>query len=296
MSDRELRAPDTDQTQLSLFQSSPSPLPLSAYLASALTGLNEQERENIFSISELISEICSKQDIALFEPRKSTDPVLHSNVLSSDVYTNDKSHVLESDLLIHLCHHPSTGSGEELEFARSALLPIILVAPDKVKVSRMVLGIPSLLMEVNYRSFDDLQSKLENVLFDIRPLLEERKLSFTNYKVNVVGQKILEIRQTQNLTRAEVAKASHKMTERRIAEIESKSDLESNPSLVELREIATILKTTVSEIVEPNFVQQVYIQLKAWTEGREAARTTVSEDDHKKLLRALLHRIADNIK
>lgn len=289
------RRHNADANQMSLFQASPSPLPLKAYLACALTGLNEKERENIFGISDLIADICKKQRIELFEPRKSTDPVLHANVSPDDVYVNDKSRVLDSDLLIHLCHHPSTGAGEELEFARSALLPIILITPDKVKISRMILGIPSLMMEINYTSFDNLQGQLDNALFDIRPLLEERKIAFANYKINVVGQKIFEIRQSQKLTRGEVAAASHKITEKRISEIESKGDLESNPSLVELREIATILKTTVSEIVEPNFTQQVYIQLKAWTEGREAARNTISEDDHKKLLRALLHRMADNL-
>lgn len=281
--------------QLSLFQSSPTPLPLNAYLACALTGLEDQARQTIFKISDLIAEICEDNNIDLYQPRKSTDPVEHKDISAIDVYQNDKARVLASDLLVHLCHYPSTGAGAELEFARAALLPILLVSPNDIQISRMVLGIPSLQIEIRYDSFDSLQSQLQNALFDLLPLLEARKLAFSKYKVNLVGNKILEIRQKQNLTRSEVSQASNNLTEGRISEIETKCDLESNPSLVELREIATILKTTVSEVVEPNFARQVLIELKAWTEGREAARDFISADDQKKMLKALLHRMADNL-
>jgi transcriptional regulator with XRE-family HTH domain len=282
-------------TEISVPRASPSPLPLKAYLACALTGLDDVERSNIFAISDLVAEVCAAYGVDLFEPRKHTDPVLHAGVTPFEVYSQDKLHVHEADLLVHLCHHPSTGSGEELEFARAALIPIILVTPTTVKVSRMILGIPSLLLEVNYKDPDDLQTQLGSALLEFRPVIEERKLAFSNYRANVVGQKMIELRQRQGLTRADVANASHKITETRLSEIESSHDLDSNPSLVELREIATILKTTVSELVEPNFAEQVFSQIKAWTEGRQAARGYVSESDQKKMLKALLHRLADNI-
>jgi transcriptional regulator with XRE-family HTH domain len=283
--------------QLSLFQSTPSPLPLSAYLACALTGLKEDQRNYLFKISDVISESCEKVGIELYQPRHSTDPIKHSDVTPSQVYDNDKKEVvLKSDLLIHLADHPSTGVGEELELARAALLPMLLIYPAHVKVSRMVLGIPSLMVHIAYKTIDDLQSQLANCLFDLRPILEERKLAFANYRINVVGQKILEARHGAELTREEVAAASNKIfTEGRLAGIEEQTDLESNPSLVELRVIATILKTTVSELVEPNLAQQVFVQLKAWTEGREAARTFISKDDQTRLVKAMLYRMADKL-
>jgi hypothetical protein len=85
------------------------------------------------------------------------------------------------------------------------------------------------------------------------------------------------------------------MSAERLASIEEKNDLESNPSLMELREIATMLKTTVSEIVEPNLVLQIFQQLKHWTEGREAARTFISDADRRRIIRALLIRMADSL-
>jgi transcriptional regulator with XRE-family HTH domain len=287
-------SPQADENQLSLFHPSPSPLPLKAYLACALSNVAETERQLLFKISEIVSEICKDAGIELYEPRQHTDPKLHAEASSTSVYETDTSRVLNSDLLIHLCHQPSTGAGEELEIARAALLPIILIYPDHLKVSRMILGIPSLIIQIAYKEIDDLQADLTSALFDFRPLFEERKLAFSNYKVNVVGDKVREIRQKAQLTREEVVSAtSQRITLDRLRMIEENTDLESNPSLLELRELATILKTTVSEIVEPNLLQQVFIALKNWTEGREAARTFISAEDQRKIVKAMMHRMAD---
>jgi transcriptional regulator with XRE-family HTH domain len=259
-----------------------------------LSNVTDAERQLLYQLSDIVSEVCKDADIELYQPRHHTDPKLHADVSSTEVYEKDTNRVLNSDILIHLCHHPSTGAGEELELARAALVPIILIYPDHLKVSRMILGIPSLIIEIVYKDIDDLQSELTNALFDFRPLFEERKLAFSNYKVNVIGDKIREIRQKAQLTREEVVKAtSQKFTVDRLRVIEEKTDLESNPSLLELRELATILKTTVSEIVEPNLLQQVFIALKNWTEGREAARTFISAEDQRRIIKAMMHRMAD---
>ena len=69
----------------------------------------------------------------------------------------------------------------------------------------------------------------------------------------------------------------------------------SNPNLIELREVATILKTTVSELIEPNIWQQVFIELKNWQEGKAAARTFISPADQKKIIKGILYRMADQI-
>jgi transcriptional regulator with XRE-family HTH domain len=279
--------------QLALFSPSPAPLPLNAYLACALTGLTEVERSNIFRISDIISNVCNENGIVLYQPRHATDPKLHVGVSASAVYEQDKGHVLESDVIIHLGHHPSTGAGEELEFARSALLPIILVYPDTTKISRMILGIPSLIIQIAYKNIDDLVVQFTHSLLTFRTVFEERKLAFSSYRVNLIGEKIRQIRQNAQLTRKQIAEASGKFTEDRLTAIEELSDLDSNPSLLELREIATILKTTVSEIVEPNLAQQLFAALKNWTEGREAARTFISADDQRRILKSMMYRMAD---
>jgi transcriptional regulator with XRE-family HTH domain len=287
--------PAAEHRPVSLLETTPAPLPLNAYLASALTGLNDSERNLIFGISDLVSQVCEEHGIGLYEPRKRTDPVLHADVSAPDVYAWDKQSVLQSDLLVHLCHHPSTGAGEELEFAQAALLPIILIHPADLKVSRMVLGIPSLVLKVAYKTVEDLQAELNEVLFNFRPLLEERKLARSQYDKIIVGEKVRELRERLGLTRAEIAKSSPHLTEEVQKNIEEKTDRQSNPSLAVLREIATVLKTTVSELVEPDFNQRVLVMLNAWVADRAAARSSISKGDRNKAIRAVLRRLADSL-
>jgi len=276
-------------------ESTPAPLPLGAYLTCALTGLSENERKVIFGISDLVAEVCKENNIELYEPRKRIDPVLHMDVTAPDVYSRDKHSVLNSDLLIHLCHKPSTGAGEELEFAQAALLPIILIYPDVLKGSRMILGIPSLVLHIAYKTVEDLHAQMNEALFGFRPLLEERKLALAKYDVNVVGEKIRELREKLRLTRNEVARASKHLTEEVLKQLEEKTDRDSNPSLIQLREIATVLKTTVSDLVEPDFNQRVLVMLNTWISDRAAARNTISRNDRNKAIKAILRRLADSM-
>jgi transcriptional regulator with XRE-family HTH domain len=287
--------PNADQHLPSLQETTPAPLPLNAYLASALTGLSEDQRRVVFGISDLISDVCEKNGLSLYQPRKKTDPVLHAEVSASEVYAWDKQTVLNSDLLIHLCHHPSTGAGEELEFAHAALLPILLVYPADLKVSRMVLGIPSLVIHIAYNNVEDLHAQVSDILFNFRPLLEERKLALARYDVNIVGEKVRELRERLGLTRNDVASSSKYVTETILKNIEEKTDRDSNPSLIQLREIATVLKTTVSELVEPDFNQRVLVMLNAWVSDRAAARNTISKNDRNKAVKAILRRLADSM-
>ena len=99
----------------------PRVLPLNAYLASALTGLEPTQKSLINHLSDMVNVVCRSVDINLYEPRKKTDPVHNAEVPNTDVFRIDKERVVASDLLIHLCHFPSAGSGEELSFAHDAL-------------------------------------------------------------------------------------------------------------------------------------------------------------------------------
>ncbi len=74
--------------------------PLTAYLASALTGLRGAERQLVFQLSDAVSMVCQDLGIDLYEPRKKTDPVHHPEVADSEVFHVDRERVLRSDLLI----------------------------------------------------------------------------------------------------------------------------------------------------------------------------------------------------
>src|SRR5947209_2300618 len=140
------------RSQIALLRSHPSPLSLDAYLASALTGLTEEQRDTIFSLSDLVASVCEAHQIKLYGPRKDgTGPKTNPSAKDSDVFKVDRERVLISDLLIHLCHFPGIGAGEPT-FAYSALIPIILIAHNDNRVNRMMTGIPSLKFKLIYHT------------------------------------------------------------------------------------------------------------------------------------------------
>lgn len=228
---------------------------LDAYLACALTGLDSQQYQYISLLSDTINSICAAQGIELYEPRKVTDPSHHPEVDASDVFRIDRDRVVTSDLLVVLSHHPSFGAGQELDFAYNAMVPIIVIVPSDRKLSRMVSGIPGLVIQISYTEPEQLRGELARQLELIRPLLVQRKLQFAKHDVNIVGDRIRRARESAGLTRAELAAASTPeapITEGLLAHWEEASDRESNLSLIQLREIAVLLNVTVAELVEPN--------------------------------------------
>lgn len=278
-----------ETTQLVLLTTPRDPLPLSAYLASALTGLSEDQRRLVFHLSDSVAEVCRRHGIDVYEPRKATDPVHHADVPAGTVWHIDRDRVLSSDLVIHLGHFPSTGAGEELDFAYSAMVPIMLISHGDMPLSRMVTGIPGFKVEITYVEPEELRFRLEEALIAIRPTLEERKLAFSAFDKNVVGEKIRMLRQDLGMTREEVVAQSDLLTEEMFARLEESTDRVSNPSLAQLRVIAAVLKTTVADLVEPDLGQRIVGGLVEWVQTQKAARFAgMSERDSNRVLRRIL--------
>ena len=285
-----------EEEGLILFQREPAPLTLIAYLATALTGLEESERKSLFAVSDLVESVCSNLDIELYQPRKHTDPLNHPNVSAEDVHALDRERVLNSDLLIHIADHPSTGAGEELDFASNALVPIILISHGESRVSRMVTGIPAFKLIVEYADLQELQEKLRTLLMEIRPILEERKLAFAEFDQNIVGTKARILREDLLLTREDIASASNGLlTTSRLKQIEDNVDKTSNPSLLEMRTLAALLKTTVADLAEPDLGERVIAMLQEWMSGKVAARYPISDNDQRRVLRRILYRVCDSL-
>jgi transcriptional regulator with XRE-family HTH domain len=289
---------EAETGQLLLFRpqsilSSPS-LRLDAYLACALTGLSEEQRQLMFHLSDIVAIVCEGFDISLYEPRKKTDPVHNTEVSDTDVFNIDREKVLQSDLLIHLCHYPSTGAGEELAFAYDAMVPIILISHSHTRVSRMITGIPGFKLEIKYSEPEEMRYQLRESLLKIRPVLEERKVSFSKYEANIVGERIRLLREELGLTREEVAtKLMPPLDAEDLRQLEESVDKVSNPSLAKLRQIAVVLKTTVADIVEPSVSDLVISKLQELLTQNVAARGGIfmPEDQRRILRRTLLHMI-----
>ena len=285
---------NAENTAMILYQREAAPLPLNAYLASALTALTSEQRKHLIAVSEIVESVCADLEIDLYEPRKVTDPVNHSQVSAEDVFNMDRERVLSSDLVIHVADYASTGAGEELDFALAALIPIVLIAHGDTRVSRMVTGIPAFKLMITYNDLGELSQVLRERLAEIRPILEERKLAFSDFDKNMVGHKVRISREEAGLTRQDVAlQLGELLTVERLRQIEESSDKVANPSLLELRRLAVVLKTTVADLAEPDLDERMIALLQELTLGRVEARFGMSSRDQRKVFRRILYRVLD---
>lgn len=288
--------PDTGARDAILSHREATPLRLNAYFATALTSLTQEERDVLFAVADVVVAVSEELGIGVYKPWEATDPVQHPEVAAEVVFSMDRERVLDSDLVIHIADYASTGAGEELDFALAALIPIVLLSRGDAVVSRMVLGIPGLKLRVMYNTLDELRAELREVLGEIRPVLEERKLSFSDFDNNIVGNKVRVIREESYLTREDLASSSMGLlTVERLRVIEESGDKVSNPSLLELRALSTFLKTTVADLAEPDLKQRIIVMLNEWLDGRSDARYGMSRNDRNKIITRLLLRIADDL-
>lgn len=276
----------------------PRLIPLSAYLASALTGLSAGQQAVIVNLSEIVSMVCRSVDIDLYEPRNATDPVHNASIADGEVFKIDRHAVVGSDLVIHLCNFPSTGGSEELRFAHEALVPIILIAKGDHRVSGMVTGNPSVIVDIRYENPKDLRPILEDRLLEIRPLLEQRRLAKSEFSENVVGSKIKELRLDANLSKEALANRVG-ISVADLVNIEENIDTVSNPSLTKLRLIATALKTTVAELVNPDYHESIMSSIQSLmseqTNAAAARFRGVSDKDKRAFMRRFLARVSNEL-
>ena len=188
-----------------LYQRQAAPLKLDAYLASALTSLTREQRDDFEALSQVAGSVCEGLEIELYQPRTATDPIANPDVSPEDVFKRDRERVLSSDLVIHVADYASTGAGQELNFALEALIPMIIIARGDTQVSRMVSGIPAVKLTITYHDLEELRRELRERLVEIRPIMEERKLAFSDFKKNIVGNKVRILREESGLTREDVA-------------------------------------------------------------------------------------------
>ena len=232
----------------------PSSGPLQAYLACALMGLEEQERQLVFQLSDVVAVVCASLKIDLYEPRKKTDPVHNADVSSDIVFHLDRRKVLNSDLVIYLAQFPSTGAGEELDFAFTSLLPIVVVTTRTARVSRMVKGTPNVRL-VEYDEPEELRLNLYVELNKIRPALKRRRLAIADHDGYTVAKNIRRIRCMRGLSVDQLATRISRrfaVPSGVVQRWEDLSDRESNLSLLQLREIAYALNVDVSQLVTQN--------------------------------------------
>jgi len=98
-----------------------------------------------------------------------TDPIKNPDVAPAAVYRTDLTELGKSDLMIAYIGKPTTGTGEEIEYAREHHIPVYLLFEKGKNVSRMVLGSPNVKGTIEFTGKDDALRQLDTLLSRLHP-------------------------------------------------------------------------------------------------------------------------------
>jgi tRNA(Arg) A34 adenosine deaminase TadA len=135
----------------------------SAYIAGPITNVEDFDTQAGFY--EAIGEVCEGLGITARIPHR-------DNALNEDrdkgnsrgVYDWASNEAVVNDVVIAEVSQPSLGTGGELVEAHKAGTPIVLYSKKGSKVSRYVLGNPSVVYHVEYEDLEDAKRQIRNVL------------------------------------------------------------------------------------------------------------------------------------
>ena len=128
------------------------------YISGALT--NSSRKEFYEKIGKLLEEIGYQPYI----PHLHTDPEKNPDATPTEVYTVDMMQVEKSAMVIAYVGYPSLGVGAELEHANAKGIPLILLYEVGEKVSRLVLGVPTVQKVIDYRCEEEALREIRNLL------------------------------------------------------------------------------------------------------------------------------------
>lgn len=225
-----------------------APIKWLGYFASALTGLSEPQREQLFAEAATVRAASEQIRAFLYEPRLFTDPVLHRDVSAERVYSIDQAQVSRSHFLVLHTSHTSFGAGQELEIAKNAGLPIVMLQAEGSVVSRMVRGTTAVLIEVPYAR-DQLAAALAIAWPSLAAALADRHTG-AHGDAEITYGLAERIRAARKTARLDESKLAALVGLRRHGIEDLESGVDHSPGLPLLRRIAQVLRTSVSQLVD----------------------------------------------
>ena len=251
-------------------------LPISAYFASALTGLTDSELAEIVLLDEKIDEICQKFDgyqLVLYRPRTVTSPVDNPDVPDRTVYEIDQERVASADVIFLAALFPSLGAGMELQIALQSCSSIILLKKTGQRLSRMVSGCPAIQKVVEFDDLDDLEEKVFEALNVTLPAIAEFRAANPQLQDNSnefeLGNRVNDCRKKLGFSQEQLARMIG-VDVSYIELLETKSQRIINPSLQILNRIAKSLLTSVSYLITGQDIDSTFLEhfdvLKSFSE------------------------------
>lgn len=223
-----------------------------AYFASGLTGLADDQRAMLQRDAVSVRRACEGIQAYLYEPAEFTDPVKNENLTPERVYEIDHAQVTRSHFLVLDARFPSFGAGQEIEIAMNGGIPIVLLKPKRMKVSRMVTGTFARLFIVEFESADQLDAGLDarftELVAELANLHRIEAFAFVSKSDGdeSLGARLRRIRSGMRLDEVTVARLVG-LAPHAIRQFEE--DL-GNPSVTHLHRLAAVLKTSVAHLVE----------------------------------------------
>ena len=138
------------------------------YMSGALTGLGEDDLKYASEIYNRVEDLCKALGIDAYLPGKSpTTP--SKGIPHHKVWKIDYEKVSASSAVIAYVGLPSTGVGAEIEMARQAEVPVVLLCEENRQdaVSRLVLGNPRIVDIVPFTTIDEMEAKLRPILVQV---------------------------------------------------------------------------------------------------------------------------------
>jgi transcriptional regulator with XRE-family HTH domain len=220
---------------------------LLAYFASALTGLTEVQRGEIFADAAAVRDVCEDSKTLLYEPSAYTDPERNAKVPPERVYEIDHAQVSRSDFVILDTRYPSFGAGQELEIAKNEGIPVVLLIPYGTLPSRMVRGTCARLHHVQFSTEDELRRELRTVLPTLNADLLARRHHNAQLGDGSFASRLKERREKLHLDYSALGRYVG-LAPRAIEQLEK--GLFPNPPLRILEALALALLTSVSYLVD----------------------------------------------
>lgn len=136
------------------------------FFGGPLTDLNHPEEIKDFYVK--MSYVASDNGYDYFWAfLNGTDPVKNPEVPAPVVYETDLSELAKSDILIAYVGEPTTGTGQEIEYAKEHNIPLYLLYEKGKIISRMVLGSPNLRGKIEFSDYNDALVQLDALLKNI---------------------------------------------------------------------------------------------------------------------------------
>ena len=139
------------------------------YMSGALSDLTSEEFAKVTGmIYERVEKVCLSMGITCYCPHKSpTTPT--KGIPHSKVWKTDYERVVSSGAIVAYIGIPALGVGAEIEMARTANVPVILLCETskQEKLSRLILGNPAVVDIVLFEKSDEFEEPLKKPLFSV---------------------------------------------------------------------------------------------------------------------------------